>query len=89
MSDLFASGRIVDLILGLVVLEAALLYIYRRLTGRGPRLRSLLPTLASGALLLLAMRLTIAGLWWGLIALPLALALITHGLDLAGRWRER
>jgi hypothetical protein len=88
VSDLFASGRIIDLILGLVVLEALLLYSFRRTTGRGPRLRSLLPTLASGALLLLAMRLTIAGLWWGLVALPLALALITHVWDLAGRWRD-
>jgi hypothetical protein len=44
--------------------------------------------LASGALLLLALRAAIADTWWGWIALPLSLALVTHIIDLGQRWRR-
>lgn len=86
MSELFATGRILDLILILVLLEAPALLMIRRITGRGPRLGELLPTLISGALLLLAVRAALADVWWGLTALPLAGALVAHLVDLARRW---
>jgi hypothetical protein len=38
---------------------------------------------------MLALRAAIADLRWEFIALPLALALVTHLVDLAERWRER
>lgn len=87
MTDLFASGRIVDLILAAVALEAVLLLAYRRRTGRGIRPVGLLATLSAGAALLLALRAALIGAWWGWIALALSVALLAHLVDLAARWR--
>jgi hypothetical protein len=89
MADLFATGRIVDLIIALVVLEALTVLVLSRLAPRSMDFLALLPTLASGLLLLLALRAAIAGLGWQLIAAPLALALIAHLVDLRVRWRRR
>lgn len=78
---LFASGRIIDWILIALVLEAVLL----ALISRGPRrglLRTLAPTLVSGALLMLSVRLALVQTWWGWIAAVLALALVSHLIDL-------
>jgi hypothetical protein len=85
MEALFASGRIIDAILLMVLLEAVLLW-WLRLGGRGPGLRSMWPLLASGFLLLLAVRAALVQAPWPLIALPLGAALITHLVDLLRRW---
>lgn len=87
IADLFDSGRIIDIIILLVIIETAALFALHRFTGRGPRPQALLPTLASGLLLMIALRAAIADLHWELIALPLSLALVAHLLDLAQRWR--
>ena len=50
LSDLFSTGHIVDAILGLVLLEALVLLIYARRTGRGIAPLALLPNLAAGAM---------------------------------------
>jgi hypothetical protein len=89
MTDLFATGRIVDLIIGLVVLEGVALVAANRLGLPVPNPRVLLPTLASGVLLLLALRAAIADLPWPFIATPLTLSLASHLADLLGRWRQR
>jgi hypothetical protein len=88
MSALFASGRIVDLILGLVVLEAALLAGWHARTGRGIPPAALAGTLGAGAGLLLALRAALVGAWWGWVAAALLAALLAHALDLLGRWRQ-
>lgn len=88
MADLFASGHIIDLIIVATLSEGLLLWSLRR-GGRGPGLRELGPTLASGLFLLLALRTTSAGLPWGWTALALTLALLAHLLDLARRWQRR
>jgi hypothetical protein len=87
MSDLFASGRILDLILIFVVLEGVGLLLLHRVTGRGPAPGDIMPTLVSGLMLMLALRAAIADLRWEFIALPLGLALAAHLADLAIRWR--
>jgi hypothetical protein len=88
MGELFASGRIVDLILGLMLLEALVLLAYRRRTGRGIAPGNLVVSLLAGALLLLALRLALTGEVWPAIAACLALALVAHLWDLARRWRD-
>lgn len=88
MADLFASGRIIDVILVLVLLETLALMLLHQLTGRGPRPRTILPTLTSGLLLMVALRAALADLRWEFIALPLALALGAHLTDLLLRWRD-
>jgi hypothetical protein len=88
MAELFASGRLVDLILVIVVIEMALLVIYWRSTGRGVSPRDLLPNLCAGALLLLALRLLLADAAWQLCCGTLAAAGIAHLVDLHRRWRR-
>ncbi len=87
MAGLFASGRIVDLILIFTVIEVVLLEAYRRRTGRGIGLRDLVPNLSSGACLLLALRCAMADTWWGWIGLCLFASLVAHVLDLHRRWK--
>jgi hypothetical protein len=87
MSALFASGHIVDAILVLVVLEAALLAAWHARTGRGIPPAALATTLASGGALMLAVRAALVGAWWGWVALCLLAALLAHLADLRGRWR--
>lgn len=80
MESWFASGRIVDAILLLVLLEALL---FVRLRGG----LALLPNLAAGACLLLALRAALTGATATVLGLCLALAGIAHGLDVARRLR--
>jgi len=70
----------------LIVVEWLLLRWYHRSTGKGPGPADLLPNLLSGALLLLAVRLALAQVWWGYLAFVLLLSLGTHLLDLHRRW---
>lgn len=86
MADLVASGRIVDLILALVVLEAIGLVVWRRLTGRGIEPVGLVANLAAGACLLLALRAALTGSGWETIAAWLAASFVAHGVDLTRRW---
>ena len=84
---LFASGQIIDWILLAVAVEAALIALISRGSRRG-LLTALAPTLASGALLMLSVRLALVQSWWGWIAAALALALVSHLLDLWLRLRR-
>ncbi len=86
MAELFASGRIVDAILLLTLLEAVFLLLWRRRTGRGPAPADL-GNLAAGGCLLLALRAALAQAAWPLLALALLGALIAHLFDLRQRWR--
>ena len=86
MTALFASGHVVDAILLLVLAEAAALIALHRATGRGPPPAALLPNLAAGACLLLALRLALHGAPWPLLALCLLGSLAAHLADLRGRW---
>lgn len=85
MQDLFATGRIADLILAVLVLEALAIHFHHRLTGRGPSLARALPFLLAGACLLLAWRMAAAGLPWPLPAVLVAAAGAAHAVDLLRR----
>lgn len=89
MAELLASGRLVDLILALVVLEAIVLVLWHRRTGRGLVPRDLLPNLAAGACLLLALRAVLAEAPWYCASAALAGAGLAHLLDLGLRWRGK
>lgn len=88
MTALFTSGRIVDLILAMVVLEALVLLAYKFLTGRGIAAVSLLINLLAGAFLLMALRSALIESYWAWTAAWLAAALFAHVADLAQRWRS-
>lgn len=87
MAELFASGRIVDLILAAMALEAAALAAYRRRSGRGVPLPDLAANLVAGGCLLLALRAALTGADWSAAAAWLGAALLAHLADLACRWR--
>jgi hypothetical protein len=84
MSALLAHGRLLDWIFAGMFLEALALVALHQVTGRFLPPKKLLPNLASGMCLLLAMRLALAGA--GFFA-PAALlgALVFHVIDLIQR----
>ncbi|WP_036302544.1 hypothetical protein [Methylobacterium sp. 77] len=88
MATLFASGRIIDLILCLVALEAAALVVWRLRRGGRLVLPPLLCNLGSGAALMLAIRAALTGADWITIAACLALSLMAHLAELRLRLRE-
>ncbi len=89
MSELFVSGRFVDFIRALMLVEGVLLWRHHRRTGRGIAPGDLLPVLVSGAGLLVALRCALTGTWWGWIALSLLAALVAHLIDLGRRQWSR
>lgn len=87
MEALFASGRIVDLILAGVALEALLLAGLRYRLGAGPSLPGLMANLAAGAALMLALRAALTGSAWPVVAAFMLAGLLAHAADLALRFR--
>jgi hypothetical protein len=88
VDEFFASGRIIDLILGLVVIEGAALALWRRRSGTGPGLQGMAANLLSGACLLLAVRAALTDAAWQWVAVALLGSLLAHLADLYGRWRR-
>jgi hypothetical protein len=88
MAELFASGRLIDLILGLVLIEAVVLTGFHRFTGKGVSPRDLVGLLLAGSFLLLAVRAALVGAAWVWVGLWLTLALFAHLADLTMRWRS-
>jgi lysylphosphatidylglycerol synthetase-like protein (DUF2156 family) len=79
---------IVDGILILVLLEAAALLVYRRLTGAGIEPTGLISNLLAGVFLLLALRGALSNLSLAWIGACLAAALAAHISDMTHRWRS-
>ena len=86
MDALVSSGRIVDLVLILVVLEAAGLLAYRAVTGRGLAPIGIALMLLPGVCLLLALRAALMGERPAMVLAWLTLALVVH---LADMWQRR
>lgn len=88
MEQLFSSGRIVDVALAALAIEAVALAVLRRRRGRGLSWQVLWPNLLAGAGLLLALRGALTGAHWRWVALALLVALGANLLDLQGRHRR-
>ncbi|MCU0790156.1 MAG: hypothetical protein MUE79_03745 [Nitratireductor sp.] len=86
MAVAFADGWIIDIILGLMALEAVALIALRRSLGRGPSPLEILASLAAGLCLLIALRTALTGGPWQLIAAALAASLVVHLTDMRLRW---
>jgi O-antigen ligase len=89
MEEFFRSGMVADVILVVMIAEALLLLLYRRVTGRGVAARDLFAMLLAGACLVLALRAVLTGSSWPVVALCLGAALIAHLMDLYRRWPRR
>ena len=87
MQHWLSSGRLIDLVLGLMVLEALALGAWRRRTGSGIAPLDLLVNLAAGVALMLAVRTALTGAT-GWVPVWLCAALAAHLADLACRWRR-
>ena len=79
MSEFFASGHAVDVVLGFMVLEAIWLI------ARSRAALTVCLMLAPGALMLLALRAALTEADWYWIALPLTVSLPLHLADLRHR----
>ena len=86
MAAWIASGRVLDVILVGMVLEGVVLAALWRRRRQGVAPGILLPNLLSGMCLLLAMRLGLAGAWFGWIGLALLGALACHVADVKRNW---
>lgn len=89
MAELFATGRVVDLILALMVVEAVALGLLWARTARGVPPIALIVNLVAGALLLLALRAALTDAGPAATGTFLGLALVAHLADLALRWQRR
>jgi len=89
MLDFIASGRVVDLALLLLAIEALIVILYFQRTGRGIAARDLIPSFVAGACLLLALRAALTGAPAVWIALALTAALPAHLFDVYRRGCRR
>jgi len=87
MTEFITSGRAIDLVLLMVLLEAIALTAYKRKTGRGVAGLDLIANLLAGACLMLAVRGALTGASWQWIALFMSAALLAHMADLWRRWK--
>ncbi|MDJ0654118.1 MAG: hypothetical protein QNJ40_08200 [Xanthomonadales bacterium] len=88
LEQLVTSGRIVDIMLGFVLLEILALLLLFRLTGKGIAPVPLITNIGAGGSLMLALKTVLSGAAWTWTAGSLVLALIFHMLDLSQRWNK-
>ena len=81
MAELVASGRVVDIVLAVTLLEAMALTLWGRRIA--PAMLAIM--LAPGVALMLALRAALTGAGWQWIALCLACAGLAHLADLRQR----
>ena len=79
MDQFFASGRAVDVVLLVLLVEAIWL------KARGQRWADIIPALLPAVLMMLALRAALTGMAWPYVSLPLALAFPVHLHDLRRR----
>ena len=87
MSELFASGTVVDVVLIFLLVEAIAVIGYWLWRKRGIAPADFLPGMISGALMLLALRAVLAGAGWMVPTLCLMAAGGAHLVDVLRRWR--
>ena len=87
MSELFASGTVVDAVLIFLLVEAIAVIGYWMWRKRGIAPADFLPGMISGALMLLALRAVLAGAGWMVPTLCLMAAGGAHLVDVLRRWR--
>lgn len=87
MDDLFATGRIVDWIIALLVLEVFALLAWQTVTGTKIFCFDVLSSIVAGLFLLLALRFAMQDASWTWTALCLFAALVAHLTSLWARGR--
>lgn len=88
IEEFVLSGRVVDVMLGLMVLEVLVFSLPRVRTALGGRALPLLVNAGAGVSLMLALRTVLTGGSWQILAACLVLAGIFHALDVLLRWES-
>jgi hypothetical protein len=83
LSEFFATGRAVDVVLLVLALEAIWLKL------RGSLWLDIFSILMPAALMMIALRAALTGMAWPFISLPLALAFPVHLYDLKRRRSQK
>lgn len=79
MEEFFASGRAVDVVLAVLVIEAIWLKFRRNIWA------DIIPALLPAVLMMLALRAALTDMAWPFVSVPLALAFPVHIYDLKRR----
>lgn len=87
LEALVTTGRIADIILLLMAVEAVAAFVWLRRHGRMQYLPAHLAGLAAGMFLVLALRFALGGGGWVVIALCLALAFFSHLAEVIAKQR--
>jgi hypothetical protein len=85
MPTWFSATGFVDLVIVITLVEAVALWVWSRWRG-AIDFDALLPSLASGLMLMAALRTAVGGAAWQWVVLPVALAGACHLWDLQRRW---
>ena len=88
MNELFGTGRIIQWLLALLAVEALVLAVAHRRTGRIPPPHALLWNLLAGGALLVALYNALARSPWPWVAVWLLIAVAAHLADLWQRFRD-
>jgi hypothetical protein len=88
MKELVTSGRIVDIIVAVMAIEAVALVIYHRWSHLGLAPEAVFANLGAGLFILVALRVALDGGSWIWIAGLLAASFAAHFCDLLQRWRR-
>lgn len=86
MQEIFSGTLLIDIVIGVTLLEWAVLSWWHRRTGRGIPMSELRNTLFAGLYLMLALRASMMAAPWYVVALLLLAAGLTHAADLLRRW---
>ena len=89
ISALFVGGKIADLVLAVMVIEAVVLVALSRRAQSVLSLSSIFSALLPGFFLVLALRAAFVHAQWFWIALALTGALVTHLIDMRLRFSSR
>lgn len=88
MNEAGLGVHLVDAVIGLTLVEAAVLLAYRRATGKGVAAREFLVNLLSGLCLMVALRAALAGAAPAIVLACVAAAGLAHAADLWRRWQH-
>ncbi|MDJ0917420.1 MAG: hypothetical protein QNJ05_06605 [Woeseiaceae bacterium] len=88
LSELILSGRIIDIVLGVLILELLLISMLYRTKGKGVPPYPLLVNIGAGGSLALGIKASVTGADWQWIAVWLVASLVFHILDISARWQR-
>ena len=80
--------RLITIVIGFTLIEGTVLWIYRRLTGKGVSSRDFTANWVSGLCLMLALRSAVVDAWWVWVAMWMLCSGIAHWGDLWTRWQR-